>query len=179
MQVNPKNCWILDNMLSQQNNIIKADSSLSYENGHVHMRPMSENDVIKIAEMEKQCFASPWSIAAILSELNAAHSKSFVITLYDKIIGYAVAWFIVDEFHLANIAIDKEYRKKGIGQWLVTELVTMAIQLNKKHAFLEVRRSNIPAIHLYQKLGFSIIDVRKNYYSTEKEDALIMGRLLS
>jgi [ribosomal protein S18]-alanine N-acetyltransferase len=166
----------LDNMHYPTKEIIDADHPLMLINGQVKIRKMTEDDVDRICLMERQCFKAPWPSSSFLAELAADYSKCFVITNYEHIIGYAVAWYIVDEFHLANIAIDAEYRKKGIGEWFVKRLLELASQLNKKNAYLEVRRSNIPAIRLYEKLGFSIIDIRKNYYTTEKEDALIMRR---
>ena len=142
------------------------------------LREMTTGDLEYVCELEKKYFKTPWSENAFLAEFNASYSNSYILEADNKIIGYAVAWFLVDEFHLANIAIDDKFRNQGFGFRFVNELLQFARQKNCKYAFLEVRASNIPAIKLYKKLGFTVAGIRKNYYQAENEDALLMSNFL-
>ena len=145
---------------------------------NVILRKMTLDDLEHVCQMEKKYFKTPWSINAFLAEFNASYSNSYILEADNQIIGYAVAWFLVDEFHLANIAVDDKFRNQGFGSQFVSELLQLARQQNCKYAFLEVRASNIPAIKLYKKLGFTVAGIRKNYYQAENEDALLMSYFL-
>ena len=110
------------------------------------VREMTVEDLNRVCQMEQMYFKTPWSINSFLAELNAPYSNCYILENNTHIIGYAVAWFLEGEFHLANIAIDDKFRKQGIGFRFVKWLLNMARQNNCKHAFLEVRESNTPAI---------------------------------
>ena len=180
MQESLKNYWILGKMTSLPNKTFDIIRSLKYNTkDQIYLRLMTEDDLDQACEMEKLYFQTPWSQTSFKAELATEYSGCFVLEHNHKIIGYAVVWFIVDEFHLANIAILEKYREKGIGIWFIRNLMDLAIEKYCKYAYLEVRRSNIPAIRMYEKLGFTVFNIRKNYYTIEKEDALVMSRLLS
>lgn len=154
----------------------KTDSHI--EKKDIVIRDMTADDLNSVCRMEKLYFRSPWSINSFLAELNAPYSNSYILEKGSKIIGYAVAWFLEGEFHLANFAIDEKFRKQGYGLDFVKQLLDLARRKNCQYAFLEVRESNIPAIKLYEKLGFKIVGKRKNYYQAENEDALLMSCFL-
>ena len=78
------------------------------------------------------------------------------------------------ENHIISIGVRRDYRRIGIGKLLLLSLIEMAINNSNSIVTLEVRKSNLVAITLYQKLGFEIVGTRKNYYSDNREDALIM-----
>ena len=79
-----------------------------------------------------------------------------------------------------NIGIKEEFRKKGLGQDLLDQIIHASQSMGSKKIFLEVRVSNIPAIELYKKLGFKKVSLRKDYYSLPegREDALVMSKKL-
>ena len=90
------------------------------------------------------------------------------------IIGFAGVWVVIDEGHITNIAVRKDYRGQGIGRLLTAGLMQYAANLGVTYMTLEVRRSNETAQSLYRSLGFIQVGVRKKYYEDNGEDALFM-----
>ena len=130
-------------------------------------------DAACIADIEKQCFSSPWSEASVISTMENQDSAFFVAEVEGKTVGYIGSYFVLDEGNVTNVAVLPGFRRNGIAFALIEALKECAEE--KKLAFLtlEVRASN-PARRLYEKLGFSEVGVRKNYYSNPTEDAVLM-----
>jgi len=140
------------------------------------IRRMTNEDVETIAQMEADIFPDPWPIKSFLSEIgNTAYSYPCVIEEHGTIFGYAVVWFYSGEIHLGNIAITPGARKKGLAKLLLEHILHKFNDYEM--VFLEVRRSNIPAIHLYKKFGLEELYIREFYYSNG-EDAIVMGKKL-
>jgi [ribosomal protein S18]-alanine N-acetyltransferase len=91
-----------------------------------------------------------------------------------SIIGFAGLWLMVDEAHVTTIAVHPDYRRRGLGEFLLVSLMDIAYSINAKWVTLEVRVSNSTAQNLYYKYGFREAGVRRRYYSDNQEDALIM-----
>lgn len=91
-----------------------------------------------------------------------------------SVVGYCGFWIAGDEAHISTIAVDPEYRRRGVGQLLLVTAIERAIQLNARLMSLEVRVSNITAQSLYHKYGFKVVGSQPRYYSDNREDALIM-----
>jgi ribosomal-protein-alanine N-acetyltransferase len=89
--------------------------------------------------------------------------------------GMAGIWMMVDEAHIVTIGVRKFHRNRGLGEWLLISIIDMAMELGAKIITLEVRISNITAQKLYEKYGFSIVGIRRKYYSDNGEDAFIMS----
>lgn len=128
-----------------------------------------------IAELERECFSSPWSENAVL-ESYEADTSFFVFLENEKIIGYAGLQIVLDEGYVTNIAVTKKARGRGIGGALVEALVNFSKEKNLAFISLEVRESNIPAISLYKKFGFEDKGKRKAFYQSPTEDAIIMTK---
>ena len=130
----------------------------------------------EVAAIENDCFSHPWSRRSLESELQNETSRFLVAVEDGRVIGYIGMSAVIDEGYLFNVAVDRQYRKKGVGSALVRELVTWC----QKHDFafltLEVRESNAPAIALYSRFGFVRVGERKNYYSDPAENALLMTK---
>jgi len=90
------------------------------------------------------------------------------------ILGFGGIWIMVDEAHITNIAVRREYQRMGIGEQLLIAMINIAIEQKVRFLTLEVRPSNMKAQKLYQKYGFTQIDIRHNYYTDNREDALVM-----
>ena len=90
------------------------------------------------------------------------------------ILGFAGLWFMADEAHLANIAVREGYREKGVGEQLLISILELAIEQNARFITLEVRESNKAAQALYRKFGFTEVGTRREYYTDNKEDAILM-----
>ena len=138
------------------------------------IRRMTMADVDGVAAVEAATFPTPWSRDAFASEMNNVAARYLVAEKDGVIIGYAGAWIIIDESHITNIAVLKEYRGQGIGRALTAGLMQYLSNLGAAYATLEVRKSNAVAQNLYVSLGFIKLGVRKRYYEDNGEDALIM-----
>ena len=125
-------------------------------------------------EIERLSFTTPWSRSAFFHEMESPHSVFEVMILNGRLIGYGGFWHIMDEAHISNIALHPDHRRKGLGRKLLTRLLEQAVERGAAKATLEVRQSNEAAQRLYDSFGFKMTAVRKNYYSDEGEDALIM-----
>jgi len=139
------------------------------------MRSMRREDIDQIYLMEKMIFPSPWSHSSFEAELLHDYSKCLIVSHEKTIIAYTVFWIIEDEIHIANLAVSETYRGCGIASWIMDIIFNIAHDNNIKLMHLEVRKKNTKAINLYEKFGFKIVGIRKNYYETEKEDAILMS----
>jgi ribosomal-protein-alanine N-acetyltransferase len=92
----------------------------------------------------------------------------------DFIVGYVGVWLMVDQAHIVAIAVREEYRRRGLGELLLSESIDMALSNGQESVTLEVRRSNESAQTLYEKYRFLKVGVRRRYYTDNHEDALIM-----
>lgn len=141
----------------------------------VLIRRMEAKDLDTVAAIEAATFARPWSRASFERELtrNAA-ARYLVAELDGRVAGYAGAWIILDESHVTNIAVEEQYRGRGIGKRLTAGLLQYLSNLGAAYATLEVRVSNERAQNLYKGLGFITVGKRKKYYEDNNEDAYLM-----
>ena len=130
----------------------------------------------QIAELEKVCFNDPWSESSIASELGNRLSLWLVAVDGDRVVGYVGSQSVLGETDMMNIAVAPDYRRQGIAEKLVTELISGLRQKGNHSLMLEVRVSNTSARQLYDKLGFEQVGLRKNYYRNPKEDAMILRK---
>ena len=127
-----------------------------------------------IESIEKDCFSMPWTRKELENQMNA--TSCIFLAAEDEdgaVMGYIGLMFVLDEGYISNVAVAHEYRRRGVADALITALIE---RTKKNLAFLtlEVRESNIPAISLYEKHGFKLVGLRKNYYEKPKENALLM-----
>lgn len=138
------------------------------------IRRMTLDDVDGVAAVESATFPRPWSRDAFAAEMRNVAARYMVAEQDGQIIGFAGAWLILDESHITNIAVLKEYRGQGIGRALTAALLQYLSNLGAAYTTLEVRRSNTIAQSLYASLGFIRLGTRKRYYEDNGEDAFIM-----
>ncbi|MEK4198259.1 ribosomal protein S18-alanine N-acetyltransferase [Cytobacillus sp. FSL K6-0265] len=138
-------------------------------------RLMTEDDIDEVLKVEEASFSSPWSREAFYNEMTMNQFSVYVV-LEDgeELIGYGGAWVVTDEAHVTNVAILPRHRGKKLGEALMVQLMTVAKEMGALKMTLEVRVSNMVARRLYSKLGFQEGGIRKNYYSDNHEDALVM-----
>ena len=134
---------------------------------------MNESHVSAVAELERQNFSEPWPEIAVRSELTNKLALWLVAVEDGVVAGYVGSQTVLQEADMMNIAVADTHRRRGIARMLVEELIR---QLDAYQLTLEVRASNAPAIALYEKLGFTQVGLRKNYYHKPKEDALILRK---
>ena len=144
----------------------------------VHIRRASPADVVEVAALERVCYSDPWSASAFAS-LPGNPDVFFVVARQmpdGPVVGYAVAWHVLDEAELANLAVEPAWRRTGLGRQLLDATLEHARQRGIKRVYLEVRESNVAARRLYASRGFAEVGTRKQYYSSPVEDALILRR---
>ena len=135
---------------------------------------MTEAHLDAVAELERECFAHPWSRESLKETLRSGDSLFYIAELDGRVIGYIGMSFVLDEGYIYNVAVEKSSRKKGAGSALIQTLVNYG----KKNGFafltLEVRESNTAARSLYSSFGFIKVGERKDYYSDPTENAVLM-----
>jgi [ribosomal protein S18]-alanine N-acetyltransferase len=139
---------------------------------------LEESDLDEVLTIEEASFTNPWTRQMFLWELqNAGVSYGFVLRTPEwRVAAFCTVWVVLDEIHINNIAVRPESRGGGVGRALLEFVLRLGSGLGARRATLEVRRSNVAALKLYEKLGFEVGGVRKNYYANPVEDALILWR---
>ena len=135
---------------------------------------MCAADADNMAGIDKICFAVPWSAQAFYDEAENELAIYFVARDGERLVGYAGFWNVSGEGGITNVAVLPEYRRRGIAASLIGAMIREGKALSLDLLTLEVRRSNTAAQELYKKFGFEVIGERKQYYSDNREDALIM-----
>lgn len=144
-----------------------------------NIRYMVVEDIDDVLIVEENSFPNPWTRTAFVNEVE--HNKFahyLVLEIDGRIIGYCGLWVIVDEAHITNIAINPDFRGMKLGEQLLSHAIELAKMLGAVKMSLEVRVSNYQAQGLYSKYGFQIGGTRKNYYTDNQEDALVMWVVL-
>ena len=135
---------------------------------------MTEKHIKDLAELEKECFHTPWTEKQLEEELKSEYSL-FLVALNDETVaGYVGCQTTIDGGYITNVAVFPNMRGKGIAQKLLFELNNKIKEKELEFITLEVRVSNMPAINLYKKMNYQEVGVRENFYRNPKEDALLM-----
>jgi ribosomal-protein-alanine N-acetyltransferase len=144
----------------------------------VELRRLQMRDLGAIDEIERRSYPTPWSRSMFASEL--AKPSSICLGAFDAesgaLVGYMVISRYVDAWHVMNIAVSPEHRRRGIAASLMERLFELTAGRSRRGYTLEVRVSNAGAIELYERLGFRPRGVRRGYYTDNREDALIMWK---
>lgn len=144
------------------------------------LRPAVEADLNQIVQIERACFADPWTEESFRRLLAGppAIFQVLIVPPDDAIAGYVIAFAVGEDAELLNVAVEPNSRGKGLaGQMLDAVLIELSAR-GVRTAFLEVRDSNRAARALYGSRGFTEIGRRRNYYRRPVEDALVMRRVL-
>ncbi len=143
------------------------------------IRAMQTQDLPVVHENEAAAFPLPWSLQQ-LADCLTAHYQCLVIEKDEKVIGHAIGYLVVNEYHLLNICIHPNEQRQGYAEQLMFYITEQAKQSGVDVMWLEVRESNERARALYKKLEFIEFDRRKKYYPTQSghEDAIILVRYL-
>lgn len=138
----------------------------------VKIEKMTSEHIDEVFNIEKTCFSHPWSKQDLINQLNIDTSFFVVAKVDGKVVGYMGLQIFSGEGYVTNIAVLPEFRRMGIAEKLI------ARQLKNSMSFitLEVRKSNAPAIALYEKTGFENVGIRPDFYSDPTEDAVIMTK---
>lgn len=136
---------------------------------------MRVEDLDPVLVIEGRSFASPWKREHFQAELDhGSWARPQVVTEHGQVVAYAVVWELLGELRINNLAVDISRRRRGLGGWLLWQLLAHANRAGCNEATLEVRPSNLAALSLYRGFGFEVIGRRVGYYSRDEEDALVM-----
>jgi [ribosomal protein S18]-alanine N-acetyltransferase len=140
---------------------------------------MKKEDIDQVMAIEQTSFSMPWSRNLFLSEFRSPLVSTLMVALENdrlprRVIGYIVFWLVAKEMHILNLAAAPDQRRQGIATNLVLAALKGAYQKGATRAFLEVRASNSAAQKLYSNLGFTGTSVRRGYYDSPVEDAVLM-----
>ena len=156
-----------------------ATGELKAGRERVILRAMQTDDLQQVAAIEADSFSAPWPVASFRNELELRGVSEPVVGVHEgRVVGYIIPWFIADELQIISVAVQKKFRNRGIGRLLLSHVLDLARQRRCRVVYLEVRRSNGVAHHLYRSLGFVPDGVRSKYYDRENEDAIIMKKEL-
>ena len=131
----------------------------------------SADDRAAILALESASFSNPWTPETFDAMLDTPVSHVYVARDHDRIVAFCACRLFDDELHINTLAVDETRRRQGIARTLLRDLLE---RTGARRATLEVRRSNVAALRLYEALGFAITAVRPRYYENPDEDGLIL-----
>ncbi|HEY7894859.1 MAG TPA: ribosomal protein S18-alanine N-acetyltransferase [Gemmatimonadaceae bacterium] len=140
-----------------------------------HLRLATREDIGRVVALEREAFSDAWSRASFAQLLDDARAL-FVVACddHDVVQGYVVAWYVMDEGEIANLAVGSAARRRGIGSLLLDAAIATARARAAVTVYLEVRDSNESARSLYASRGFVQVTRRRRYYRDPTEDALVL-----
>jgi [ribosomal protein S18]-alanine N-acetyltransferase len=146
---------------------------------NIDLRTLTLADLAAIERIERRAYPTPWSRSMFAGEI--AKSSSICLGAVDedegdRLVGYLIISRYADAWHIMNVAVDEDYRRRGIATLLLNRLFELTSTDDRRGYTLEVRVSNGQAIKLYEGLGFVSRGVRRGYYTDNREDALIMWK---
>lgn len=141
-------------------------------------RKGTEEDIEYIAELESKTFSDAWTEKGLRETFGQKQAFVTVAEVGDKVLGYCIIYYVMDEAEIARIAVVEEMRGRGIGRELLDYTCECCKGMQIQRLLLDVRESNERAIGFYKKYGFQTDGVRKNFYEMPKEDAVLMSMSL-
>jgi ribosomal-protein-alanine N-acetyltransferase len=143
------------------------------------IRAMTAADIEAVSELDALSFSQPWPKNAFESELTNSNARCWVADSEGQIAGALVFWRVLDEAHLATIAVHPAFRRRGVARLLLQTTIDAAYTEGARIYHLEVRAGNDAAQKLYTKFGFEIVGRRARYYKDTNEDAVLMTKVVS
>jgi len=135
---------------------------------------MVREDLTAVYALENQIFSDPWPLRSFEEIFDEDSWQALIAESEGRLIGYACFLDIAGEAHIANIAVSSEFRRKSVAKRLLDRILLFAQDSRCEMIILEVRPSNRPALEFYKKAGFAELYRKPNYYTSPKEDALVM-----
>jgi [ribosomal protein S18]-alanine N-acetyltransferase len=140
----------------------------------IAVAPATRDDLDAVVGLEVVAFADPWTRMAFEAALKERHARFRVARTAEGVIGYVIAWFVLDEGEIANLAVAPTARRRGVARALLEHIIGEARGSGLARLFLEVRESNATARALYNSLRFEPVARRPRYYRKPVEDAIVL-----
>ena len=143
------------------------------------IRPMQDEDVPSVHELDTLSFSLPWTERSLSYEVNQnAGARTWVAEINEvngnKIVSMLILWLILDEAHIATLAVHPDFRRRGIARKMMITALNAAFHEGARSSYLEVRATNQAALQMYKELGFKVVGRRSRYYHDNQEDALLL-----
>ena len=138
------------------------------------IRRMQDSDLDMVMEIERESFSTPWSRGTFRGLLQRSDASLWVAQVGERVVGYAVVWYLFREAELGNLAVAPGWRRRRLGTQLLDWALQKARERGTERIFLEVRVGNRTAQQLYERYGFSQVGLRRRYYRAPVEDARVM-----
>ena len=142
----------------------------------IEIQRMQDEHIAAVADIERECFSTPWSENSLKAELEKDSSFFYVAATEEGVVGYAGLQTVVGEGYITNVAVLPKMRRCGAAQMLMNALDEVMAREKLIFISLEVRKSNSAALNLYLKNGYRQVGIRKNFYRLPDEDAVIMTK---
>ncbi|HHX12114.1 MAG TPA: ribosomal protein S18-alanine N-acetyltransferase [Clostridiales bacterium] len=140
----------------------------------MNIRKMTEADIAYVSAIEDDIFSDPWKEEDFLKAVDNPDNDYLIVEIDNRLVAYCGYWGIPPEGYIYNVAVHKEYRRQQIAYHMLSFLMDRAKERGITKLTLEVRKSNIPAKSLYERLGFIELGIRKDFYTKPNEDGVIM-----
>jgi ribosomal-protein-alanine N-acetyltransferase len=138
------------------------------------IRPMTTADLPAVADLDQLSFSQPWPPAAFEVELANINSRCWVVDVDSRVVAALVLWRVLDEAHIATLAVHPDFRQRGIGKTLLKASMDAAYAEGARIYHLEVRAGNLAAQKMYLDFGYEVVGRRPKYYQDNSEDALLL-----
>jgi ribosomal-protein-alanine N-acetyltransferase len=140
------------------------------------LRAMTAADIAEVVAVERDSYAVPWTDRTFRGLVDRPDADAISAVAGGAVVGFAIAWTLGDQAELGNVAVARDWRRQGVGESLVRDIVGRLARRGVREVFLEVRVGNESARRLYERLGFVEIGRRKAYYVRPVEDAIVMRK---
>lgn len=137
-------------------------------------RPLTEHALPAVMEIEKEAYPEPWTVGMFREEMRSTRSFFYLAFAGENLVGYSGFWLVLDEAHITSVTVAQPFRGYGYGREQLQHLLATGEEHGVHTYTLEVRVSNHRARQLYESAGFRAVGVRKGYYSSTREDAIVM-----
>lgn len=138
--------------------------------------PFKSEHTKQIYKIETMCFSIPWAKKIFEKIPEVPYIHFYTALDEDNVVGYCGLNHVLDEGQIINIAVHPDYRRRGIGDMLMNQMIEYAESNDIKVLTLEVRESNLSARKMYEKYGFYDVGIRPRYYQDPLEDAVLMNK---
>lgn len=159
----------------------KIPGEVSVETGvtrNFQVAPVSHLWLARLVEIDSNWNPKSWSVQLFEKELSSRSSRVRGLFAGEVLVGYLIAHVVIDEAHIVSLGLAPEWRGRGGGRLLLSDYLRAAEIEGVRAVSLDVRVTNLRARALYEASGFSVVGIRRHYYSDNGEDALTMKRAL-